>query len=491
MLFNSIQFLVFFPIVTLVYIILPRQVRRIWLLAASYYFYMCWNPAYAVLILISTVVTWGSGLWIQRSSAGNRKWALLLCFVINFGILFYFKYFNFFISSINSLFHAEIRERDILLPVGISFYTFQAVGYTIDCYRGDIKAEKNLIRYALFVSFFPQLVAGPIERSGNMMHQICSVPDLSRRDLMDGRRIRDGLILMIWGMFLKLVIADRVSTLVDQIFSRYYVYGTVGLIMGAVGFGLQIYCDFASYSIIAMGSAKVMGFNLMENFNAPYFATSVSDFWRRWHISLSTWFRDYLYIPLGGNRKGKARKCLNQFITFTVSGLWHGANWTFIFWGFLHGCYVVLGILLRPLGISFDNHFHVNRKGFGYRLLHIAITFVLVDFAWIFFRADSMNAAFSYIHRMLTKPDFWVLADQTIYTYGLPVNEMNILLGSVLVLLFMDIVRERRQMLPDQWLGTQCAAFRIVFVLGVLMATIIFGIYGPGFDSKQFIYFQF
>ena len=492
MLFNSIDFLIFFPVVTLIYLIIPARFRQFWLLVTSYWFYMNWNPKYGLLLLFSTAATWLCGIGLEKAQTkGRRKLFLAICFLANLGILFYFKYFNFGIESINAVLHTQMRTFDIVLPVGISFFTFQALGYTVDVYRGDIRAERNFIRYALFVSFFPQLVAGPIERSGNMMHQIREVPFWSRKQILQADRIRDGLILMVWGMFLKVVIADRISTLVDTVFDRYYAYGSVALVMAAVGFGLQIYCDFSSYSIIAVGSAKVMGFQLMENFNAPYMATSVTEFWRRWHISLSTWFRDYLYIPLGGNRKGKARKLLNLLITFTVSGLWHGANWTFVFWGFLHGIYLVLENLLRPAVRKINARYNVKTGTTGYRICRAVVTFVLVDFAWIFFRADSMHQALGFIRHMFTQADLWVLSGNAVYTYGLTVNEMSILCWSLLLLLFVDLIRVRRGVMLDTWLRTQWTGFRIVFVLFILFATVIFGVYGPGFDSKQFIYFQF
>ena len=492
MLFNSIDFLIFFPIVVLVYIAIPAKMRQFWLLFTSYYFYMSWNPKYALLLLFSTIITWSCGIFLEKAiTTGQKKLILALCFIANLGVLFYFKYFNFGIESVNALFHMQMRTFDIVLPIGISFYTFEALGYTVDCYRGDIKAEHNLIRYALFISFFPQLEAGPIERSRNMIHQIREVPFWSRKQIVQADRIRDGMILMIWGLFLKTVIADRISILVDTVFNRYYAYGTVALVMAAVGFGIQIYCDFSSYSIIALGAAKIMGFQLMENFNAPYLATSVTDFWRRWHISLSSWFRDYLYIPLGGNRKGKARKYLNLLITFTVSGLWHGADWTFIFWGFLHGIYLVLENILKPWVRKINTKFHVAVSSGGYLFCRMLVTFILVDFAWIFFRADSLSQAFGFIGQMFENHNFWVLSGNAIYSYGLSVNEMNILCIALLLLLIVDLIRRTKGYMLDAWLRTQWVGFRIVFVLFILFVTIVFGVYGPGFSSKQFIYLQF
>lgn len=490
MLFNSISFLIFFPIVTLFYYILPSRLRNIWLLMASYYFYMNWNAKYALLILASTVVTYLSGLLIERSNAHNKhnsKYILILCLVFNLGILFVFKYFNFVVGSL----HIDVPSLNLILPVGISFYTFQALGYVIDCYRSDCKAEHNFINYALFVSFYPQLVAGPIERSTNLLQQIRSVSSRTRRELLSYERIRDGLSLMIWGLFLKLVIADRVGILVDTVFQEYYRYGSCALILGAIGFGIQINCDFGSYSTIAIGAAKVMGFELMDNFNAPYLATSIGEFWRRWHISLSIWFRDYLYIPLGGNRKGFFRKLINILVVFTVSGLWHGAAWTFVLWGLLHGTYQVIENLFKPLWRKICMITGANTNNFGYRAIKVMITFMLVDFAWIFFRAASVTEAFEYIHRLFTVHDLWQMSGEGLYTLGLSATQFHILIPSLLILLFVDIIYQHKHLRFDKWLSIQWMPFRVIVLAFLLTWTIVHGIYGPGFDARQFIYFQF
>ncbi|MDE5977630.1 MAG: MBOAT family protein [Turicibacter sp.] len=338
MLFNSYQFFVFFPIVLLLYFVLPSKVKYIWLLLSSYYFYMNWNPLYALLMLSSTLVTWATGLGIHRLKDKEehkvQKLLLFLCLLFNFVILFLFKYLDFSISMINKIFgylDMPMIEKtfNFLLPVGISFYTFQALGYLVDVYRG-MTPETNVLKYALFVSFFPQLVAGPIERSKNLLDQI---QKMEHWKLWSSKRIVNGLIYMLWGYFLKMTIADRVAILVDQVWDSYWAYGSIALITASIGFSIQIYCDFSSYSCIAIGAAQIMGFTLMENFDAPYFAHSVKEFWRRWHISLSTWFRDYLYIPLGGSRCSRLKRYRNLLITFLVSGLWHGAGIGYIVWG--------------------------------------------------------------------------------------------------------------------------------------------------------------
>lgn len=336
MLFNSIDFLVFFPIVALIYFIFPRRIRYIWLLLSSYYFYMCWNPVLIFLLLGVTLISWLLGWWLERTVAKSHaaKGLVAVGCVILLGIFGYFKYTAFLLQSVNGLLkyvHINpIPQHDVILPVGISFFTFQALGYVIDVYRGNMKAEKNILRYALFVAFFPQILSGPIGRAGSLLKQI---REDSEHAVWNYERIVSGLIVMLWGFFLKLVIADRAAILVDQVFQNYQQYQMVALCTGALVYAIQIYCDFMGYSTIALGAARVLGFTLIDNFDTPYFACSISDFWRRWHISLSTWFRDYLYIPLGGNRHGKWKQYRNILITFAVSGLWHGASWNFVIWG--------------------------------------------------------------------------------------------------------------------------------------------------------------
>lgn len=305
MLFNTAEFLVFFILVTAVYYVIPRGIRYIWLLVASYLFYMNWNYKYGLLLFVTTLTTYLAALIVERYRERSRVRCLVIvvCFVINFGMLVFFKYTTFLIDNINQVIrisghHPIDYVWNIALPVGISFYVFQAVSYLLDVNAGKVPVEKNFLRYALFVSFFPQLVAGPIERSGNLLRQLQNIREI-RWDL---KRITHGLTIMLWGFFLKMVIADRIAILVDTVFDHYTDYGSVELVIGAIGFAIQIYCDFAGYSTIAIGSAQVLGFTLMENFASPYLSGSVREFWRRWHISLSTWFRDYVYIPLGGSR---------------------------------------------------------------------------------------------------------------------------------------------------------------------------------------------
>lgn len=495
--------MLFFPVVVAIYFVLPKKLRCIWLLVASYYFYMSWNPQYALLIGISTVVTFLCGIGIEKIKCRSEEnlrvgrikagHVLLIALVINLLILVIFKYGNFILEVIDhvlQIFHAgNFKGRmNLLLPVGISFYTFQALGYVIDVYQGRIKAEKNLIRYALFVSFFPQLVAGPIERSENLLKQIRSVENIK---LWNARRVTAGAILMIWGLFMKMVIADRISILVNMVFDHYRMYGSTELIAAAIGFAIQIYCDFSSYSLIAIGSAKVMGIELMENFNTPYFAVSIKDFWNRWHISLSTWLRDYIYIPLGGNRKGERRKAINLLITFLISGLWHGAAWKYVVWGGIHGFYRIAEELLAEPCSRVCKAFKVKTACFSYRLLQTIITFALTTFAWIFFRADTIWDALRFIKRILTKPTPWMLFNGGIYTLGLDRIEMNILILSLLLLFLVDFVRYAKKQTIDAFLLEQNLWFEWSVMIVLIWMLFVFGEYGPSFDAQQFIYFQF
>ena len=494
MLFNSLEFILFFPFVTLVYFLIPHKVRYLWLLAASYFFYMQWNAAYALLMFTSTVITYLSGHFIEKADAVNRtdlkKWCVALSFTSNIAILFFFKYFDFMLDNLNAalgLFGASPLNPnfDVLLPVGISFYTFQALGYTMDVYRKDVKHEKNFLRYALFVSFFPQLVAGPIERSSNLIHQ------LREKHTFSTRNAARGLALMLWGYFMKLVIADRAALMVNTVYNNPAADTSKGfaVVIATVLFAFQIYCDFASYSTIAKGCAEVMGFRLMTNFDTPYFSKTIGEFWRRWHISLSSWFRDYLYIPLGGNRKGRTRKNLNLLIVFFVSGLWHGASWNFVVWGMLNGVYQVVGDYTKGLRRKVS-HALGNRENFSGKLLKVLTTFCLVCFSWIFFRANTMQDALLLIKNMFAECNPWIFTDGTIFTLGLDRADMFILLASLAVLLAVSVAKYRRAEIRE-WIFRQGLWFRYAVYLLALFAVLIFGIYGVNYDAASFIYFQF
>lgn len=470
MLFNSVQFLLFFPGVVAVYFLLPFKYRWFFLLLASYYFYMNWMPVYAVLILASTVTTYLCSILLEKfgNNVNRKKYFLVASLTFNFLILFIFKYYNFINDTIFqalSIFGLRwyVPNLDILLPVGISFYTFQAVGYTIDVYRGDLKAERHFGRYALFVSFFPQLVAGPIERAKNLL------PQFRQNFSFDFNRFLSGFSEMLWGFFMKVCIADRLALYVNAVYGNTDKHHGTTFILATFLFAFQIYCDFAGYSKIAIGAARIMGFDLMQNFNRPYFAKSISEFWKRWHISLSTWFRDYVYIPLGGNRVFAARHLFNLFVTFLISGIWHGANWTFAIWGALHGLFLIVAVVRDRLWPS------LSKQGGIIGVVNIILTFLLVNLAWIFFRADTVQDAFIIVTKVFT-------------SFGMPfLNKTELLYGitCLIILAFKEIKDEYG--LNFNVLSSSKSFVRYSGYVVMIYIIILFGVV----DSNQFIYFQF
>ena len=400
MLFNSLGFAIFLPVIFVIYWALPFRFRYIALLIASYYFYMSWNPKYVLLILLTTAVSYGCALAVEKTvktSPRRARFYMWTALLVSLGVLFFFKYFNFVSNSICSLLSAfSIKLSpftvDFMLPVGISFYTFQSLSYVIDVYRGEVSPQRNFLKYALYISFFPQLVAGPIERTRNLM------PQLFEERPFDEKKAVLGLRLMLVGFIKKLVLSDTLARYVDLVFDNVHYYFGLTFIMAAILFTFQIYCDFSGYSDIAIGCARLFNIDLMKNFDSPYMSTSIRQFWRRWHISLSTWFRDYVYIPLGGSRVSGARHVFNSMVTMLVSGLWHGANWTFVVWGGLHGLYQVIEGALKKgrLGFIFDAQF-TEKQRIRKRIYAVGqglVTSALVSFAWIFFRADSLSDAF-------------------------------------------------------------------------------------------------
>ena len=471
MLFNSFEFLIFFPVVCIVYFLLKDNRLRIpFLLIASYYFYMNWKPAYAVLIMTSTVTTYLCGLLVEKyaDNIPKKKAFLVISLVINFAILFTFKYFNFINESVFSLLETlglrwNVPNLNVLLPVGISFYTFQAVGYSIDVYRGTIKAERKFLTYALFVSFFPQLVAGPIERAKNL------IPQFHEEHQFDAHEAIEGLKLMIWGYFMKLCVADIVSEYVNAIFSHTAYHSGTSIIVAMFLFSFQMYCDFAGYSNIAIGAAKVMGFRLMENFRRPFFAYNIKEFWKRWHISLSSWFMEYVYIPLGGNRKGYARSQINMMITFFACGLWHGADWAFVLWGGLLGAYQVIGSM-------WNRYVHKREyKTVISRVLGTIFCYTLGVFSMIFFRANNLADAFTIIKKIFTDhgPLF---VDNSVFVYGFT---------ALAILILKDTKDEFN--LKLNFMHSKYTVVRYVSTVALIAYILLFGSYASG----QFIYFQF
>ena len=469
MIFNSYAFLAFFPIVTLAYYLMPMRARRPWLLAASYYFYMCWNAQYALLIAASTLVTYLCALALGRMEAkAGRRAVLALGLAINLGILCFFKYFGFFTDTFARIaarlgVRMAIPAFDVLLPVGISFYTFQALGYMIDVYRGKLPPERSLMRYALFVSFFPQLVAGPIERSENLLRQV------NEDHPLDEKAVRDGLLVMLLGFFEKLVIADRASLYVDAVYGNWQQASGLQILLATVAFAFQIYGDFGGYSHIAIGAAKVLGYDLMENFRQPYFAVSVRDFWRRWHISLSTWFREYVYIPLGGNRKGKGRQLLNIAIVWLLTGLWHGASWNFVLWGVYYAVLLLLEktFLLKWLDKAprFVGH------------VYTCFCFVM---GWVLFAITDLGALGDYVGHMFSG----TFADSTT-AYLLRCGWLLLVLAVIGCTSLPKRLWEKREQALSPALSDGLRTVWVVVVLLVSMAFLVGDSYNP------FLYFRF
>jgi alginate O-acetyltransferase complex protein AlgI len=471
MLFNSFQFLFFFVVVWLLFLATRGTPRKIILLVASYYFYMCWSTRYIWVIWGITVIDFIAGLQIEKAeSQSRRKLYLGVSLFCNLGLLVIFKYFNFLTSSLGSASHLFGPRYDppllsIILPVGLSFHTFQAMSYTIEVYRRRVPAEKNLLEYALYVAFFPQMVAGPIERPYELL------PQFHREPHVTFAGVRAGMVQALWGLFKKMVLADNVADFVKLIYDTPRQYHGSSLVLATVLFSIQIYCDFSGYTDIALGLARMMGYELRINFMQPYFSRSVGEFWRRWHISLSTWFRDYVYIPLGGSRVSLPRFYVNIMVTFVISGLWHGANWTFVAWGFLHGIYLIVARAIAPYTARFNR----------FPVVQTVVTFSLVTYAWIFFRANNVG-------------DAWYIA-----THLFPLGRLEPLLLKVggfsratapylLLSIFAMFVVEWWIAHPDRvprlW---RVPVFRALAYNACLFAIAFFGFFG----HRDFIYFQF
>lgn len=469
MLFNSIAFLIFFPTVVLMYWLLPDRWRNPMLLVASYYFYMNWEPVYALLILLSTVTTWGCALLMIRDHKLRRLW-LTLCLTLNLGILILYKYAGFIAQSVHGALAAlgiamPVPEFTLLLPVGISFYTFQAIGYTVDVYRGHLSPERNLFTYALFVSFFPQLVAGPIERASNLLPQFHTI------HRFNPEMVRTGLRMMMWGYFMKLCIADAVAPYVDAVFDNLPQHTGKSVWLAAIFFTFQIFCDFGGYSLIAIGTSRCLGFMLMDNFRQPYLARDVRDFWHRWHISLSSWFSDYLYKTLSGSRCSTFKHQRNLFLTFLLSGLWHGANWTFVAWGAYHGIFQILLSLKRKF---------IPRKKTQTRLvtaLLMLMTFLISVIGWVLFRANTLDDAQLAFTKMLNP---WGS-----YYVGTGKRSLLLCLLMIIILMAREIRNERH---IDFRLTSHDNVWISGISTGLLLVLILLC---AQFNSQQFIYFQF
>lgn len=476
MLFNSVEFLIFLPIVFLLYWSMAGKVKmqNVFVVIASYLFYGWWDAKFLLLIAFTTVCSFVSGLLIGKCEA-NRGKAKILCgtnIAINLAVLCLFKYYDFFVDSFAGLLAAFGMEADyvtlhLVLPVGISFYTFQALSYSIDVYRGKLSPTNDLVAFTAYICFFPQLVAGPIERATNLL------PQFVRRRHFDYARAVDGMRQILWGLFKKIVVADGCAVAVDKVFGDYAFYDSGSLLLAAILFAMQIYGDFSGYSDIAIGTSRLFGIDLMRNFRFPYFSRDIAEFWRRWHISLNTWFRDYVYIPLGGSRCGKAKVFRNTMIIFLLSGLWHGANWTFVVWGAFHA------LLFLPLLLTGSNRRYLDDVAQGRILpsakefLSMLVTFALVVIGWIIFRADTIGDAYGYIVRMFASGQWCV-----------PVHGKEPLCYAVIMLIAEWLQRNREHAL--QLDGVKNRWIRIMIYYAIIVA-----ILWQESSSVQFIYFQF
>ena len=467
--FVSFSFLIFLPLVVLINFIVPRKYRYIWLFVTSMAFYLSLDLRASVVLAVTLLLTYFEGLLLDKkrnSASGAKSEFLLGCFIfIDVALLLIF------------------RAGSILGAIGISFYMLKAISYLVDVYRGDVKAEKNFVKVALFVSFFTQVVSGPIERAGNML------PQFSYPMTVDYFRLRDGLLQMLWGYLIKLVIADRLAIFVNSVYMAPAELPGSVVLVGTFFYTFEIYCDFAGYSHIAIGASRILGIDVMQNFDSPYLSASIAEFWRRWHISLSSWLRDYVYIPLGGNRKGTLRKYVNILIVFAVSGLWHGTALTFIVWGVLHAIYQIIGYVLMPLRDKVVGIAGIDRNSFSHRVYKVVVTFVLVNFAWVFFRSNSLDTALTVIQKCF---DFtpWVFSDGSIYELGLNAQNFVLVSFGILVVAIFDIIGYKGVVLREKVLA-QGVWFRWLIVITGVLVVLIFGVWGPGYDSSTFIYQQF
>jgi alginate O-acetyltransferase complex protein AlgI len=492
MLFNSLPFLVFFPTVTTLYFLLPHKSRWLLLLVASCIFYMVFIPAYILILAFLITIDYFACIWIEQSQGRRRKTFLLLSILSVCLALFVFKYFNFINGNLRALagflhWNYPIGALRLILPLGLSFHTFQSLSCVIEVYKGRQKAERNFGIYALYVMFYPQLVAGPIERPQHLLHQFYEKHEF------EYRRVTDGLKLMLWGFFKKVVIADRLAALVNPVYDNPVNQPGISLLLATFFFAIQIYCDFSGYSDIAIGAAQVMGFRLVENFRRPYFAKSVSEFWRRWHISLSSWFRDYVYIPLGGNRVSRWRHYFNIFVTFLISGLWHGANWTFIVWGALHGLYVLAETVTERIRNAFTHAVGLDRVPALLKSAQVSVTFALVTFAWIFFRAKSVQAAW-YIstHLFAGVGEFALKLPGTVIRHehlSLPLagSRQDYVVAAALVVFLGLVQLVQRRSSVRQKIAQSPTWLRWAGYYALTLAILLLGV----FESRQFIYFQF
>lgn len=479
MLFNSLAFAFFFPLVGMLYFVLPRHLQTVHLLVASCIFYMAFIPSYILILGLTITIDYVAGIYLDKVTGRTRSCVLAVSVVATCLVLFVFKYFYFVIDNaivLTTLLGVQLSRPtiEIILPIGLSFHTFQSLSYVIEVYYGRQRPERNFLIYATYVMFFPQLVAGPIERPQNLIHQFFE------HHQFDYARVTSGLKRMAWGFFKKLVIADRLALYVNDVYADPQNFNGLQLSIATIFFAYQIYCDFSGYSDIAIGSARVLGFELMENFNRPYHSRSISEFWRRWHISLSTWFRDYLYIPMGGSRFGERRHFLSLLVTFGVSGLWHGAAWTFVLWGLLNAVYLIVGSLTKEIRDRVFDSIRLGEATLARRSIAWASTFVLTCIAWVLFRAATMGDAWYILTHLMAGWDFGHIATEQFL-----LRQMLVALLAIATLEAVELLQQRTS-ISDLFARLPMAP-RWAAYAGCVIFVVMFGV----FRQTQFIYFQF
>ena len=491
MLFNSYTFMFFLPLVALGYYLLPQKARGLWLLGANLYFYMCSNAYYVLLLAVTIISSYFAGMMFDRFQEKNvlRRMVLWIVIGINLGLLFFYKYLDFALVNFSAIvsklgFTMQTTKLNLLLPVGISFYTFKSVSYILDVYRRKYACTKNLIHFANYISFFPAILSGPIDRANKF------IPQLQEKHKFDYSQVRRGMLLMLWGYFLKLVVSDRAAQFAAVVYNNHNEYSGAFVLVATLLYAVQIYCDFYGYSCTARGVAQVLGFSIIDNFAQPYFATSISEFWRRWHISLSSWLRDYVYIGLGGNRCSKIRKYFNLMVTFLVSGVWHGASWNYIIWGFLHGVYQIVEDLTKSARGKMLTWMHVDASGLVHKNVRRLLTGTLVSFSWIFFFAKGTKHAIEIIRHMVLSFEVWTLFDGSVFEVSLSRPEFAVLMIALGIVFFVDVLKYNKINIQG-WIEQQHVVFRWLLYYAVVFAIILFGVYGIGYSASSFVYFQF
>ena len=474
--FLTLTFAVFFIISVICYYIVPKKMRWSVLLGSSLVFYVWSVPQLILYLLFSAVSTYLYGKWAENHKQHGKGW-LAIVIVSNLAVLLFVKFYP--LCEVKLGFPAL----NILMPMGISFYTLQVVAYCVDVYQGKTEAQRNFLKYLLFVSFFPQILQGPIPRYSQLKKQ------LFEGHSFDYRTFKFGFQLILWGMFLKMVIADRAAIFVNTVFPQYHLYEGTVLAVAAVLYSIQLYTDFLGCVCIAMGAAKVYGIDLQTNFERPYLAVSVKDFWRRWHISLSSWLRDYVYIPLGGNRKGKVRRYINLLLTFLVSGIWHGSGMQYIFWGLMQGGYQIAGEVLEPLRSKVRSLLQIDEKSQMCVLWKRFCTFVMITISWVIFRSASLKAGLSMLKKIVTDVTPWVFFDGTLYQFG--IEQKNFLAWILCVVLLAVIEHQQKKGNIREMLERQHLIVRWGIYLGAIALVAILGVYGPGYSATQFLYGQF